>query len=198
MKKFYTVYKITNLLNTRIYIGAHSTDNLNDKYMGSSKELKRDIREKGIENFKKEILYIYDLVDEMLEKESELIEEILLYNINSYNIKNVSFDLYNLGKKRIRDKNGNIFSVYKDDIRYVNKNILGFYDDLILVRNVNDENKKHFFISKEEYHNDDDDLVHIWIGRTHTEETKNKCLNLNKENIMEKRILNMIQVGFII
>lgn len=32
---FYTIYQITNLINNKIYIGKHQTEDLNDGYMGS-------------------------------------------------------------------------------------------------------------------------------------------------------------------
>ena len=69
----YTVYKITNLINRKYYIGSHITKNLKDDYMGSGKILIRAINKSGLKNFKKEILYIFDNEKQMFAKEKELI-----------------------------------------------------------------------------------------------------------------------------
>lgn len=37
---YYGIYKITNLLDGKMYIGKHKTTNIDDGYMGSGKHLK--------------------------------------------------------------------------------------------------------------------------------------------------------------
>lgn len=56
----YTIYKITNLINQKIYIGKHQTKNLNDGYFGSGIFLRKAISKYGKENFVKEIMFIFD------------------------------------------------------------------------------------------------------------------------------------------
>lgn len=36
----YTIYKITNIINNKVYIGKHQTNDINDGYMGSGKNFK--------------------------------------------------------------------------------------------------------------------------------------------------------------
>ena len=82
----YYIYKITNLCNSKIYIGIHKTKSLNDGYMGSGKLLKSAIKKYGRENFKKEILETFDNEEDMILKEKELVTEEFVLDDNNYNI----------------------------------------------------------------------------------------------------------------
>lgn len=53
----YYIYRITNKINGKTYIGQHKYKELNDKYMGSGVNIRRAQKKYGMENFEKEILY---------------------------------------------------------------------------------------------------------------------------------------------
>ena len=81
----HTVYKTTNLLNGRFYIGAHSTEDPNDEYLGSGYLLNIAIEKYGTSNFKKEVLFLLPTLEEMYLKEKEVLSPYLgsplCYNI---------------------------------------------------------------------------------------------------------------------
>ena len=82
----FTVYKITNLVNGKYYIGKHQTKDLDDGYFGSGKLIRKAIKKYGIENFKKEILFVFETEDEMNAKEAELVTEDLIASGSVYNL----------------------------------------------------------------------------------------------------------------
>lgn len=70
---FYTIYKTTNTINGKFYIGKHKTEDINDDYLGSGKRLKYAIKKYGINNFHKEILHVCES-----EKQMDILEKILV------------------------------------------------------------------------------------------------------------------------
>jgi hypothetical protein len=72
-KKYHFIYKTTNLLSGRYYIGMHSTDDLNDGYLGSGTYLKRSINKHGKENHSIEILEYLNSREELAAREREVV-----------------------------------------------------------------------------------------------------------------------------
>ena len=86
LKKYHFLYKTTNLLNGKFYIGIHSTSNLKDGYLGSGKRLRYSIKKYGKANFKLEILEFFDSRELLVEREKQLVNEDLLKDLNCMNL----------------------------------------------------------------------------------------------------------------
>jgi len=76
-KKYHYIYKTTNPKG-RYYIGAHSTDDLNDGYMGSGLLVKKSIKSHGKENHRFEILEFCLDRQSLFEREAELVPSELM------------------------------------------------------------------------------------------------------------------------
>ena len=85
-KKYYYVYRIVNQVNGKEYIGFHSTNDLDDGYMGSGKLLKIAVEKYGIDNFKKEIIQMFDNKEDAEQLERQLVNENYVNRHETYNI----------------------------------------------------------------------------------------------------------------
>lgn len=84
---YYIVYKTTNTINNKIYIGIHKCKTLEfDEYYGSGILLLRSIRKYGIENFKRETLHICETWDDARILEKNIVTEIFCHRNDTYNI----------------------------------------------------------------------------------------------------------------
>lgn len=83
---YYTIYKTTNLVNGRYYVGAHQTNNPLDCYLGSGKLLERAIKKYGTRSFKKEVLFLLSSAEEMMAKELEIVDAAFVARPETYNL----------------------------------------------------------------------------------------------------------------
>jgi hypothetical protein len=162
---FYTVYKITNLVNRKYYIGKHQTKKLNDGYMGSGKRLWQAIKKYKIENFKKEILHIFDNEIDMNSKETELI----ILNRQTYNLCRGGYD----GFGYINRNKLNVYHITKENAKELSTRGIKKKQDLFLNdtdwveryrENLSKSLKAHF----------DNGGIGSFKNKNHTEETKTK------------------------
>jgi group I intron endonuclease len=99
------IYKTTNLINGKIYVGQDRYNN--QRYLGSGRLLKESIKKHGIENFKKEVLE-YCSLENLNEREAFWIAELnsasssVGYNLTSGGTQR--YELSEESRQLIRDK----------------------------------------------------------------------------------------------
>lgn len=86
-KKYHFIYKTTNLVNGKYYVGMHSTNNLDDGYVGSGKRLWYSIKKYGKENFKIEYLQFFNNRKLLIEGEKKIVNSELINDPLCLNLK---------------------------------------------------------------------------------------------------------------
>lgn len=130
------IYKTTNLINNKIYIGYHHSDDIeNDKYLGSGEYLLKAIKKYRRKNFKREILFEFDNQEDAYNKENELVDEIFVKRKDTYNTSIggkgwlIGIDVHNKNKITVH-------SPITDKNYYINENDLQkFLDDGYILGN---------------------------------------------------------------
>lgn len=77
---YHFIYRTTNTITGKFYVGMHSTNDLADGYLGSGKRLKYSLNKYGKENHRIEILEFCKNRDELQLKEESIVNEELLSN----------------------------------------------------------------------------------------------------------------------
>jgi len=88
---FYYLYQITNIVNNKIYVGVHKTEDMNDGYMGSGKVIKQAIEKYGIDNFRKNILETFEDSKSMYAREKEIVTNDFIMREDVYNLRRGGF-----------------------------------------------------------------------------------------------------------
>lgn len=84
----YIVYKTTNKINNKFYVGVHKTSDLdNDCYYGSGKYLLASINKYGKWNFEREVLHIYHSERVAYKRESYIVNKEFLEREDTMNLK---------------------------------------------------------------------------------------------------------------
>jgi len=91
------VYKITNILNNKSYVGQKFSPVFIDKYWGSGVYIRKAIKKYGLENFKREILCWCKTRDELDDRELYYIKQ---YNTLSPNGYNLTLNVFKSGRKQ--------------------------------------------------------------------------------------------------
>lgn len=96
MLMYYMIYKITNLIDGRMYVGKHRSSLKRDGYMGSSPLLSADIKKYGKKAFKFEVLEYLPDQKSLDKREKEFITEEIIKSDKWYNKSPAIGDCYDV------------------------------------------------------------------------------------------------------
>jgi hypothetical protein len=129
-------YQTKNLINGKTYVGVHTTNRLNDGYIGCG--IKSDascrsqikagrnypfinaIAKYGYKNFKKEILSFYENIEDAYSDEEYIVDEKWVLNKNNYNAS--LGGMFSVRPKRLEE--------FKEDINRMFSNINISYEEI--------------------------------------------------------------------
>lgn len=202
------IYKTTNLINCKFYVGQDSNNNLT--YLGSGEYLKRAIKKYGKENFIKEILEVCESLDELNEREKFWITN-LSATTYGYNISFGGQVGWFKGLKhkpesieKIREKStGRKFSPEViEKLKGKNNHFYGKNHSNETKEKISKSNKGNPSWNKELKNIYSEETLKkmskaklgnkYWLGKTHSDETKKKLSDINKGKKMSPEVKEKI------
>jgi len=140
MKKYHVVYKTTNTVNNKIYIGLHSTNNVQDTYIGSGWILKQAIKKYGKDKFSREILYVFDTRKEARQKEAQIVDDEFCKRLDTYNLA--------VGGMGVEDQCGKKNHMYGKQAPNAKKVKAVHKDGTVVIANSIEELSQHISIAR--------------------------------------------------
>jgi hypothetical protein len=146
----YIVYKTTNLISGKIYVGVHCVKKMNDAYLGSGVQLKKAVKKYGRQNFARETLFEFANEQDAYDKEQEIVNIEFISRSDTYN---TCIGGRNAGRKfevgiiMCRDIHGNVHRVTKEDERYKSGELQHIGSKRGLVRIININTNKQLEVS---------------------------------------------------
>lgn len=154
--KYHYIYKTICTITERYYIGMHSTDNIDDGYMGSGKILRYSINKYGLENHNRQILEFLDNRKSLANREKEIIDNLWKDDPQCMNLKEGGYGGSSKETQFLRSKSGGLSTWRKnpDKMRLVSSK--GGISSFIRKTGIHNPNTKHFH------------------GKKHSEKTKDR------------------------
>jgi len=171
-KRYHFIYKTTNTLTGKYYIGMHSTDNLNDGYIGSGKRLRYSIKKYGKKIHKREILEFCLDRQELKEREEEIVNLDEIAKQDCMNLKQGGYGGFVSVEEQLKNSKKGI-----EKIKYLLENDKEWSENR--AKNISISNKLN-------YKRGLLTLPYDWRGKKHTSETKKKMSDKAKERIGER------------
>lgn len=172
----YYVYKTTNIVNNKIYVGVHKSDNIqSDEYLGSGKVLNVSIAKYGRQKFNRQILYQFQTKEEAYAMERLIVDKQFVKRKDTYNIKLGGQGGFGhmQGSVYVKDKQGDVLCVLKDDPRYLSKQLVGVTAGTIVVK---DQNGNTMRVSLDDPRYKSGQLKHITKGLIVVKDKEGKTL----------------------
>ncbi len=161
-KQYHYLYKTTNMINNKFYVGMHSTSDLEDGYLGSGKRLRCSIRKYGKENFKFEILEFFNDRTELVTAEIELVNTDLIKEELCMNLKEGGDGGWTDEQRKRGTKR--MLEIIWNDEEFIKRHI----ERLTKINN-------NFKLNGGNVN-----FKYDWTGKQHSEETKEKMSNIHK------------------
>ena len=166
-KNIHYIYKTTCNVTNKYYIGMHSTNNIDDGYLGSGKRLWYSINKHGKDNHSKEILEYCGSREELKVREKEIVNEQLLTEKLCMNLTVGGEGGWSSEQQRENAKKSNEKQkiLRETDPEWVKR---VYINSSKSQKKVYDDGKRERF------------YFHDWTGQKHSEETKRKMSETKK------------------